>query len=211
MRFPRLNLKLGWQAQACPLPWLGQKRAITYITHAPSGLPLCGLQHPTVINLSLHRSIIHRRPLNRRFGHSGEKANQNNRDEENERNSPKARSFDFKDPGPLPSSLHNKKYPTTFPLARKILEKYHGYSSFRGEQEKVIARLQERGPTFYMMPTGGGKSLVFQVLARTIPDEGVILIVEPLISLLRVSATPICAFMLCAPHQNYTLFVDKRS
>ncbi|KAF8418613.1 P-loop containing nucleoside triphosphate hydrolase protein [Tirmania nivea] len=73
----------------------------------------------------------------------------------------------------------------TFPSARKILKKYHGYSSFRGEQEKAIARLQKKGPTIFMMSTGGGKSLIFQVLARTIPDEGVILIVEPLISLLR--------------------------
>lgn len=96
-------------------------------------------------------------------------------------------SFDFVDPGPVPPSIANKIYPTKLPEARKILKQYHGYSSFRGEQEKVIARLHHKGPTIYMMPTGGGKSLVYQILARTIPDDGVIVVVEPLVSLLRVS------------------------
>jgi len=202
MRFPRPKLQLAWQPHASPFL---QKRAITYIARARLDSPFIRLQRLVL----LHGSIIHARPLNRRFCHSGERADQSDphgsREEDTGR-IPKVRSFDFKDPGPLPASLHNRKYPTTFPLARKILKKYHGYSSFRGEQEKVIARLQERGPAIYIMPTGGGKSLVFQVLARTIPDEGVILIVEPLISLLRVSAVPICALSLYSTKIMYFSF-----
>lgn len=99
-----------------------------------------------------------------------------------------APSFDFIDPGPVPDDLTSKKYPVTLALARKILKdkQYHGYPRFRDDQEKVIARLHHKGPTIYMMRTGGGKSLIYQILARTIPEDGIILVVEPLISLLRV-------------------------
>ena len=95
-------------------------------------------------------------------------------------------SFDFIDPGSIPQPEIMKKYGSTFPAARKILHNYHGHSGFRGEQERVIARLQDKGSTLYMMPTGGGKSLIYQILARTIKGGGIILVLAPLISLIRV-------------------------
>lgn len=99
----------------------------------------------------------------------------------------KRHSFDFVDPGPVPQWVIMKKYKNTHPTARKILQDFHGFPNFRGEQERMIARLQDKGPTLYMTPTGGGKSLIYQVLARTIADEGIILVLAPLISLVRVS------------------------
>ncbi|KAI5780220.1 P-loop containing nucleoside triphosphate hydrolase protein [Peziza echinospora] len=96
-------------------------------------------------------------------------------------------TFDFIDPGPIKarSSKSNTSYPTTDEKARRILRKFHGHEAFRGRQELIITRLLEPGSrVFYMMPTGGGKSLIYQVLARRIPDDGLIIVVEPLISLL---------------------------
>lgn len=54
-------------------------------------------------------------------------------------------------------------YPTTSPLARKILNERFGLGSFRLEQEAVIARLLAGGSAVVVFPTGGGKSLCYQV------------------------------------------------
>ena len=99
--------------------------------------------------------------------------------------SPALPSFDFHDPGPPPEDM--RIYPTTCPKARTILKKYHGYESFRGQQEAIIARLAEKGSrVISIMPTGGGKSLIYQIWARLF-DSGLVIVVVPLLSLLRVS------------------------
>ena len=110
----------------------------------------------------------------------------------------KHRSFDFIDPGPIPLWKIRMKYSSTFPAAKKILQTYHGHSDFRGEQEKVISRLEDKGSALYMMPTGAGKSLIYQILARTIEDEGIILVLAPLLSLIRVGV-PYIFINYCHP------------
>lgn len=67
--------------------------------------------------------------------------------------------------------------------ATEILKKYWGYDQFRFPQDKIIASVLEKKDTLAILPTGGGKSLCFQVPA--IINEGVCLVVSPLIALMQ--------------------------
>lgn len=65
----------------------------------------------------------------------------------------------------------------------KTLIKYWGYSSFRPKQEEIIHSVLEGKDTLALLPTGGGKSICFQVPA--LMKEGVCLVVTPLIALMK--------------------------
>ena len=66
---------------------------------------------------------------------------------------------------------------------QKILEHYFGYSEFRPGQEELINGVLDRRDVFGIMPTGGGKSICYQVPALMLP--GITLVISPLISLMR--------------------------
>ncbi|GAA6042323.1 hypothetical protein JCM8097_003845 [Rhodosporidiobolus ruineniae] len=68
-------------------------------------------------------------------------------------------------------------------VARQHLHDVWGYEDFRGVQEKVIERLLEGKNALCLMPTGGGKSLCFQVPALCL--DGLTLVVSPLIALMK--------------------------
>jgi len=86
-------------------------------------------------------------------------------------------------------------YPTTSELAHKIMRKTWGFDEFRQRQEEVISRLIHGGSAVVVFPTGGGKSLVFQIPALALDeyDEsmgrkkgGISIVVSPLVALMKV-------------------------
>ncbi|RHJ83225.1 ATP-dependent DNA helicase RecQ [Parabacteroides sp. AM08-6] len=68
-------------------------------------------------------------------------------------------------------------------IYHEILEKYWGYTSFRPLQEDIIHSVCAGKDTLGLMPTGGGKSITFQV--PTLAQEGICIVVTPLIALMR--------------------------
>ncbi len=67
--------------------------------------------------------------------------------------------------------------------AREILQHVFGYASFRGKQEAVVEHVGAGGDALVLMPTGGGKSLCFQIPALL--REGTAIVVSPLIALMQ--------------------------
>ena len=72
------------------------------------------------------------------------------------------------------------------------LKKFFGFSKFKGNQEKIITNILDGKDTFVIMPTGGGKSLCYQLPA--IVSEGTAIIVSPLIALMKNQVDAIRGF-----------------
>jgi ATP-dependent DNA helicase RecQ len=72
---------------------------------------------------------------------------------------------------------------STRDAAQAVLQKTYGYDSFRGSQAEIIEHVASGGNAFVLMPTGGGKSLCYQIPALLRAGVGVI--VSPLIALMQ--------------------------
>jgi ATP-dependent DNA helicase RecQ len=79
----------------------------------------------------------------------------------------------------------------TMPLVHH-LKKYFGFTSFKGQQEKVIQSVLDRHDTFVIMPTGGGKSMCYQLPALIM--DGTAIVVSPLIALMKNQVDAIRGF-----------------
>ncbi len=92
--------------------------------------------------------------------------------------------------------------------ARDILYKTFGYESFRGPQEDIVSHVIEGGDALVLMPTGGGKSLCYQIpgLAR----EGMAVVISPLISLMQDQVDTLQSLGIKAYSYNSTLGVKEK-
>ena len=73
------------------------------------------------------------------------------------------------------------------------LKKFFGFDTFKGDQEKIITHLIEGNNAFVLMPTGGGKSLCYQLPALLMP--GTAIVVSPLIALMKNQVDAIRGFV----------------
>ncbi|MCX5397602.1 DNA helicase RecQ [Streptomyces sp. NBC_00102] len=92
--------------------------------------------------------------------------------------------------------------------ARRTLHRVFGYESFRGEQGDIIEHVVAGGDAVVLMPTGGGKSLCYQIPALVRPGTGVV--VSPLIALMQDQVDALRALGVRAGFINSTQDFDER-
>ncbi|MFB7427573.1 DNA helicase RecQ [Streptomyces hydrogenans] len=86
--------------------------------------------------------------------------------------------------------------------ALEVLHRVFGYSSFRGEQQEIIEHVVAGGDALVLMPTGGGKSLCYQIPALVRPGTGVV--ISPLIALMQDQVDALNALGVRAGFLNST-------
>lgn len=92
--------------------------------------------------------------------------------------------------------------------AQRVLKDIFGYDSFRGRQGDIIERVASGGDALVLMPTGGGKSLCFQVPALL--RDGLAVVVSPLIALMDDQVATLEELGVAAAALNSTLSADQQ-
>ena len=95
------------------------------------------------------------------------------------------------------------------PPALSVLEKTFGYSSFRGQQAEIIQTVVDGGDALVLMPTGGGKSLCYQIPALVRQGTGVV--ISPLIALMQDQVDALAAVGARAAFLNSTQGPEERA
>ncbi len=91
--------------------------------------------------------------------------------------------------------------------AAETLSNVFGYSAFRGSQREIIDHVTTGGDALVLMPTGGGKSLCYQVPALL--REGVAVVISPLIALMQDQVAALTQLGVRAAFLNSTLAIDE--
>jgi ATP-dependent DNA helicase RecQ len=108
----------------------------------------------------------------------------------------------------MPPTASSPSVPTS-PLS--ILQEVFGYPAFRGQQQAIIDHVGQGGDALVLMPTGGGKSLCYQVpaIARHRAGRGVTIVVSPLIALMHDQVGALEEAGVHAAFLNSTLTLDE--
>nr|WP_264665285.1 DNA helicase RecQ [Azospirillum fermentarium] len=105
------------------------------------------------------------------------------------------------------SSSSRSPSPATDDPALDVLRSVFGYDRFRGQQAEIIGHVIGGGDALVLMPTGGGKSLCYQVPALV--REGVTVVVSPLIALMRDQVTALRQLGVRAAFLNSSLSLSE--
>ncbi len=110
--------------------------------------------------------------------------------------------------------LEPSSAPVSTPAAtpvQRVLEEIFGYASFRGAQREIVDHVCAGGDALVLMPTGGGKSLCYQVpaIARHRAGQGVAIVVSPLIALMHDQVGALDELGVPAAFLNSSLDADE--
>ncbi|WP_243229160.1 DNA helicase RecQ [Microbacterium sp. CIAB417] len=106
-------------------------------------------------------------------------------------------------PAPAPAAT-----PSRYPTALEALHTVFGYDAFRGDQAAIVDQVISGGDAVVLMPTGGGKSITYQVPALV--REGTGLVISPLIALMHDQVDALRANGVRAAYLNSTQSIDER-
>ncbi|MGO1803349.1 MAG: RecQ family ATP-dependent DNA helicase, partial [Microbacteriaceae bacterium] len=108
-----------------------------------------------------------------------------------------------------PASAPPKATPSRFPTAGEALHTVFGYDAFRGDQAAIVEQVIGGGDAVVLMPTGGGKSITYQVPALV--REGTGLVISPLIALMHDQVDALRANGVNAAYLNSTQAAAERA